>query len=64
MTFDDRKYFRQRAEEERARAESAASPAIAELHLTLATKYESLAEKSGANSMVHTELDDGERERA
>ena len=64
MTFDDREYFQRRAAEERTRAESAASLAIAQVHLTLAAKYESLVKKAGARSVVHTELDDGHRVRA
>ena len=63
MTFDDREYFGRRAAEERMRAQAAASPAAAKAHLILAATYEALVKKS-EGPVVHTELDDGQRERA
>jgi hypothetical protein len=42
MSAADRDYFKRRAEEERARAEFASSPAAAEVHRALAAKYDSL----------------------
>ena len=47
MSIDDKIYFSRRALEERERAEAAPSRNIAEVHLSLATKYEILAEQSG-----------------
>ena len=43
MSNNDKTYFSQRALEERERAETAPSPIIAEVHLSLAMKYEALA---------------------
>ena len=43
---DDVAYFRQRAIEERERSGTAASPSIAEIHLSLAMKYEAMAEQA------------------
>ena len=47
MSINDKVYFSRRALEERERAEVAPSKNIAEVHLSLATKYEILAEQSG-----------------
>ena len=64
MLFDDREYFRRRAAEERMRAETAASPVIAQVHLSLAAKYESLVKKAVANTVAQFERIDGQRTRA
>lgn len=42
MFTSELQYFRQRAREERERADAAPSPIIAEVHLALAEKYEGL----------------------
>ncbi len=52
MSVSDRDYFRQRAEEERSRAESAASPAAARVHLALASKYDSLVTKADGQPIL------------
>ena len=52
MYDDDAAYFRQRASEERERARNAASPVIAEIHQSLATRYEALMERSKGGPQV------------
>ena len=42
MTLTESEYYRQRAIAERARAEAAAAPNVADIHLELACMYESL----------------------
>ena len=64
MLFDDREYFGRRAAEERSRAETAESQAIAQVHLSLAAKYESLVKKAVAHSVAQFERIDGQRNRA
>ena len=64
MLFDDREYFGRRAAEERTRAENAASPAVAQVHLMLAGKYEALVKKAAAHSVAQFERIDGQRHRA
>lgn len=61
MSDADREYFKQRAEEERARAESASSPAAARVHLAMAAKYAALADE---RPMLHIAPDDGFRKQA
>ena len=61
MTFDDRVYFEQRATEERVRAKSAASPAVARIHIKLAEKYEFLVLKARESSVVRFEQIDSQR---
>lgn len=53
MSVTDRDYFKQRAEEERARADSASSGAAAKVHLALAAKYDSLVKKADERPMLH-----------
>ena len=48
MSSDDADYYRNRAAEERDRAATADRPAIAEIHLELAQKYERLASEANA----------------
>jgi hypothetical protein len=46
MYDEDVAYFSKRASEERERAKHAASPEIAQIHLTLATKYDALSKRA------------------
>jgi hypothetical protein len=64
MSFEDRNYFRQRAAEERARAESASSPAVERVHLALAAKYDSLLEKADETRTLHVASNEGWRKHA
>lgn len=45
MVEDDVRYYRERAETERARAEEATREDVAEIHLELALMYEALVEQ-------------------
>jgi hypothetical protein len=45
MSSEDIPYYRQRAAAERVRAAEAASPEVAQAHLTLVTMYENLIER-------------------
>ncbi|HEX5258693.1 MAG TPA: hypothetical protein VFW35_07920 [Sphingomicrobium sp.] len=64
MSATDRDYFEQRAEEETARAQSAASEAATEIHLALAAKYRALVEMADARPMLHVAWDEGARKQA
>jgi pyridoxine/pyridoxamine 5'-phosphate oxidase len=57
---NDLAYFRKRADEEREKAAVASQSAIADIHLKLAAKYESLSEQSQARQ----EFDGGFRATA
>lgn len=52
MCNDETAYFRQRANEERERALTASEPSIADIHLALAARYETLIEQEQARSPV------------
>jgi hypothetical protein len=64
MSGADREYFERRADEERARAERATSPAAAEVHLALAAKYDSLVKKADEGRLLHIASDGGLRKQA
>lgn len=55
MSTDDLEYFRQRAAEETELATHAAAEEIAQIHLTLAAKYWSLAEREATRDKPSTE---------
>lgn len=64
MCDADRKYFKQRALEERTRAESASSPEAARIHLMLAAKYEALVKKADERPMLYVQGDEELRKHA
>lgn len=47
MVRDDQSYFRKRAAEERAAADSAASPKAAAAHLEMADRFDAMAGEPG-----------------
>ena len=49
MPFENRDYYRTRADEERERAANASSQSVAQIHLELAEQYETLAREAGSS---------------
>lgn len=63
MSVTDRSYLKQRAQEERTRAQAASSPAAAKVHLALAAKYDSLATKADRRPVPHITWNEGLRKQ-
>ena len=64
MSVADRDYFKQRAEEERARADAATSPEASQIHVALAAEYDALVKRFDERSTLHIAWDDGLRQQA
>lgn len=64
MSVADQNYFKQRAEEERGRADSAASSAAANIHRALAAKYDALVQTVSERPRLHLAWAEGLRQRA
>jgi hypothetical protein len=62
MSYDEISYFRERASEERERAASAASAVTAEIHLSLAIRYEALIAQSLNSPSLSSQAYDGSEE--